>query len=73
LDKIEKNKESLKKAQQDKIEYNAGSVLLNLFMDGIGKFKLPYTPPCTLSRIRNFEFRNIRRCVYTAVIMEPAM
>jgi hypothetical protein len=75
------NLESLKKAQYGKIETVAGSVWLSLFMDGTGKCHLPATPPSTgLSRIqhlnmkyKNFEFRNIRRCVHTAVIMEPSM
>jgi hypothetical protein len=44
IDKIERNKESLKNAQNDKTEYVAGSVWLNLFMDGTGKCKLPSTP-----------------------------
>jgi hypothetical protein len=53
-DKIEINKESLKNAQQDKTENDAGSVLLSLFMDGNGNFKLPSTPSSTgLSRIQH--------------------
>jgi hypothetical protein len=56
----------------------AGSVCLSLFMDGTVKCKLPSTYSSTgLGRIQhlkkqrqNFEFRNIRRCVHTAVIME---
>jgi hypothetical protein len=75
------NTESLKKAQHNKIENVAGSVWLSLFMNGNGKCKFPSTPPSTgLSRIQhltqkwwNFEFRNIRRCVHTAIIMEPSM
>jgi hypothetical protein len=51
---IERNKESLKNLQNDKIENVTGSVWLSLFMDGNGMCKLPSTPLITgLCRIRH--------------------
>ena len=41
---IQKKIEPLKKTQRNKIENIAGSVWLSLFMDGIGRYKLPSTP-----------------------------
>ena len=62
--KYRKQIEPLKKVQHNKTENVAGTVWLNLFLDGSGNGKLPSTPSCTgLSRIQhlkmiiaNFEF-----------------
>jgi hypothetical protein len=79
--KYRKN-ESLTEAQNGKKNENvAGSVLLSLVMDGTVMCKLPSMLCSTdLSRIQhlnmkwqNLEFRNIRKCVHTVVIMEPSM
>jgi hypothetical protein len=42
---LKRNTETLKNAQNNKIENVAHLVCLSLFMDGTGKCKLPSTPP----------------------------
>ena len=57
---IEKLK-PLKKPKTTKLKNAAGSVWLSLFMDGIGKCKLPFTPPSTgLNRIDYCAFWNLK-------------
>jgi hypothetical protein len=72
--------ESLTEVQQGKHVNVAGSIWLNLSMDGSYSCKLPSTPPSTgFSRIHikhelvNFRFFNICGCVHMAIIMEPSM
>jgi hypothetical protein len=68
--KIEK-KESLTEVQDGKHENVAGSVWLNLFMDGSGNCKLPSTPPSTgFSRIHNkHELVHFRFLTYVDVLI----
>jgi hypothetical protein len=59
--KKERNKESRKNSQNDKIENVADLVWLSLFMEGNVKCKLPSTPPSTgLIRIQHFIIEDIR-------------
>jgi hypothetical protein len=60
-------------SQNKEIKNVARSVWLCLFMDSTGKCRLPSTFQYLIRKWWNFEFRNIRRCVYTAVITEPSM
>jgi hypothetical protein len=74
---IEKSRIVKKNSQNDKIENIASSVCRSLFIDGSGNWNLSSTSNSLAASLNiimmYFEFRNIRSCVHTAVIMKRLM